>query len=399
MRIAGIIAEYDPFHNGHAAHIMATKATDGGNATHIVAVMSGSFTQRGEPALLSKFHRTEMALQSGADLVIELPLPWAMAPAENFAAGGVAILAALGCVDLISFGSECGDVKALRQLAGLSDMADYRAELQKQLSNGIPYAAAAQAAAATILGENTASALASPNNTLGIEYLRAVQSQNVSIDAYTLSRQGAKHNDAVACENIASASYIRQLIRQGKTADATAYMPTKAAHLLLQSIQSQHAPIYSEKIETVIPAILRRMSEDDFSKLPWLSEGLENRLYKAGRCANSYADLLNAVNTKRYPAARLRRMVWSAVLGMTSQDIKGLPPYIRVLGMNSRGREILATASPTLPILTKPSQLKELDDYANRVFQLETIATDIHALGMPQPLPCGTDYTNKLIVI
>ena len=174
MKIAGIIAEYDPFHNGHAAHISHPRSENGGNATHIVAVISGSFTQRGEPALLSKFKRAEMALACGADLVLELPMPWAMAPAEHFAAGGVAVLNALGCVDMLSFGSECGDVTSLRQLADISGNPLYQSALKRHLENGAPYAAAGQAAAESILGKEVANHLASPNNTLGIEYLRAM---------------------------------------------------------------------------------------------------------------------------------------------------------------------------------------------------------------------------------
>ena len=399
MRIAGIIAEYDPFHKGHAAHIAATRAADGGSATHIVAVMSGSFTQRGEPAILSKFHRAEMALLGGADLVIELPLPWAMAPAENFASGGVALLNALGCVDLISFGSECGDVALLRRLADLSAHPDYQKELQHQLQSGIPYAAAGQAAATAVLGKAVALALTSPNNTLGIEYLRAIQRQGAQMDAYTLARQGAMHNEHTPADGITSASHIRRLLRAGLAKEATAYMPDSAGNSLIKSIAAQRAPLDATKIEAIIPAVLRKMTEDDFAQLPWLSEGLENRLYKASRTAADYSELIEAVKTKRYPAARLRRIVWSAVLGITAKDVAGLPPYVRVLAMNDRGREILSVASSTLPLLTKSSQLKNLDARANRTFQLETVATDIHALGMPHPQICGADYSNKLIVM
>ena len=398
MRIAGIIAEYDPFHKGHAAHIAATRAENGGNATHIVAVISGNFTQRGEPALLSKFVRAEMALAAGADLVLELPLPWAMAPAENFAAGGVAILKALSCVDFISFGSECGDTDTLKTLAALSETSAYQIALKENLAAGLPYAAASQTAATSIVGEEAATALASPNNTLGIEYLRAVARQEANFDAFTLLRQGALHNDNAPNQGFASASLIRSLLLDGNVGKATEFMPSETASLLKDAISTGVAPSNKTILQDTIPTLMRRMTPEQFSALPWLSEGLENRLYAVSRTATTYNDLLDQLKTRRYPMARLRRVIWSAVLGLTSEDTNGLPPYIRVLGMNARGREILSVAKPTLPLLTRTAQLDELDERCHRVFELECTATDLHALTRPVPAPCGTDHTHKLCI-
>ena len=398
MRIAGIIAEYDPFHKGHAAHIAATKAKSGGNATHVVAVISGHFTQRGEPALLSKFCRTEMALAAGVDLVLELPLPWAMAPAEQFAAGGVAILKALGCVDLLSFGSECGEIDTLKTLANLADTPDYQTILKEKLASGLPYAAASQATAANLVGEKVATALASPNNTLGIEYLRAATRQRANFEAFTLLRQGALHNENAPNQGIAAASLLRSLVLAGNTEEAVTYMPEATEALLKQAILNGSAPANKQRLEDSVPTLLRRMKVDDFAALPWLSEGLENRLYNLSRTAADYDTLLEQLKTRRYPIARLRRVIWSAVLGLTAKDTTDLPPYIRVLGMNTRGREILSVANPTLPILTRTAQLEELDQRCRRVFELECIATDLHALTKPTPAPCGTDHTHKLCI-
>jgi len=399
LRIAGIIAEYDPFHKGHAAHIAATRAADGGRATHVVAVMSGSFTQRGEPALVDKFTRSQMALAGGVDLVIELPLPWAMAPAENFALGGVAILNVLGCVDLISFGSECGDISLLKELAALSADQVYQTKLKHHLASGLPYAAASQAAAADIVGDEASTALASPNNTLGIEYLRAMARLGSKMDAFSLLRQGALHNENTPNNGFASASMIRDAIRDGNVDNALSYVPNNVKAILKQAIRSGKAPMHKEMLEQASLAILRKMNEDDLSRLPWLSEGLENRLYKAIRSASSFNELLEMIKTKRYPSARLRRILWSAVLGIQATDADGLPPYIRVLATNERGREVLSAASPTLPILTRSTQLNNMSETARRVFELECTATDLHALGMPSPAPCGTDYTTKFISI
>lgn len=398
MRIAGIIAEYDPFHNGHAAHIAATRAENGGNASHVVAVISGNFTQRGEPALLSKFHRAEMALSCGADLVLEMPLPWAMSPAASFATGGIAILKALGCINLLSFGSECGNVALLKRLAELSQDSSYQSALKETLDNGVPYAAASQLAAEKVVGKEASYALASPNNTLAIEYLRAIAAQDVSWDVFTLQRQGALHNEPVAKDAFASASMIRELVRNDNLDLLSAYMPEESALLLKNAYRNGQVTTQTTRLKDALIAQLRRMTAQEYATLPWLSEGLENRLYRESRTATDYEALLNAVKTRRYPMARLRRVLWASLIGLTADDANGLPPYIRILGMNERGREILSVTSPTLPLISRASQIQELDKRAKRVYTLECAATDLHALAMANPLPCGTDYTTKLIV-
>ena len=397
MRIAGIIAEYDPFHKGHAAHIAATRVENGGNATHIVTVISGNFTQRGDPALISKFHRAEMALANGADLVIELPLPWAIAPAESFASGGIAILNALGCVDTLSFGSECGSITTLQRIAELPKDPSYQMILRETLSTGIPYAAAGQAAAARILGEDTATHLASPNNTLAVEYIRAATAQQANFSFFTLQRQGALHNENTPSQGFASASLLRRMVREDSTTQTANYMPAEAHRILSDALTAGHVATHTATLEHALLAQLRRMGEEEFRSLPWLSEGIENRLYHASRSAETYTDLLNEVKTRRYPMARIRRILWAALLGLTDADTTGTPPYIRILGMNARGREILNAASPTLPILTRTAQLQNMNQRCQRLFQLECTATDLHVLCMEHPLPCGTDYTQKMI--
>ena len=397
MRIAGIIAEYDPFHKGHASHIAATRAKNGGSATHVVCVISGSFTQRGEPALLSKFRRAEMALACGADLVLELPLPWAMAPAENFANGGVAILNGLGCVDLLSFGSECGNTSILKELANISNRPDYGTTLKAILTSGVPYAAAGQAAAEKLLGENAAH-LASPNNTLGIEYLRASSAQDAKWDVFTLQRQGALHTDKAPKDGYSSATLLRESVRQNNPDATQPYMPQETFDVLAKAYIAGECTTQTSRLEEALMAHLRRLSPSDYASLPWLSEGLENRIYRESRTATDYQSLLHAIKTRRYPMSRLRRVLWASLIGLNNEDTIGLPPYIRVLAMNTRGREILATASPTLPVISRTAQVNELDERAQRIFTLECTATDLHALAMAKPLPCGTDHTNKLIV-
>lgn len=393
MRIAGIIAEYDPFHNGHKAHIDSVRA-DG--ATHIAAVISGSFTQRGEPALLTKFDRAQMALACGADLVLENPLPFAMAPAERFALGGVSILHALGCVYTLSFGSECGDTAALQALAALIDTPPYAQALKDALATGIPYAAARQKAAEVCKANNLATLLTSPNNTLGLEYVRAAAKTGADFRFHTLKRVGAAHNADEITETIASASHLRGLIREGRVAEAAACMPTASADILTAAVAAGHVATHADVLEHALLARLRTMELDDFAALPYISEGLEHRLYQVSHTAASYTELLETVKTRRYPAARLRRVLWAALLDLPSEETYPTPSYIRVLAMNERGREILSAAAPTLPILTRSAQVRELSAEAQKLFALECRATDLHVLALASPLPCGTDHTNKI---
>lgn len=393
MNIAGIVAEYDPFHKGHAYHIAATREA---GATHIVAVISGAFTQRGEPAMLTKWQRAAMALSAGADLVVENPLPWAMAPAERFAEGGIAILGSLGCVDMLSFGSECGDTEALSALATHLDSPEHRQQLRECLSTGLSYAAARQAAVEARLGQKSAALLAGANNTLGLEYIRAIRRQGVAMSPFTVPRKGAEHNATEAAET-ASASFLRQCIREDALTKALAYVPANAGEILKTALAQGQAPADSTNLENAILAKLRSMSTQEIGELPYLSEGLENRLYQASRTAQTLEELMAAVRTKRYPAARLRRILWAALLGLPRRLSYRTPPYIRLLGFNVRGEEILAAARPHLPIVSNARQISRLPDSAQKLFQLECRASDLHALLMPNPLPCGTDLTTKIV--
>ncbi|MBQ9860288.1 MAG: nucleotidyltransferase family protein [Clostridia bacterium] len=397
MRVAGIIAEYDPFHKGHAAHIQATRQE--GKATHVVAVISGSFTQRGMPAAFTKFQRTAMALAGGADLVLELPLPWSMASAQRFAEGGVALLKGLGCVDTLSFGSECGQTAPLQRLAALSETQTFKDALQSALDTGIPYAAAQQAAAASILGEEEAALLNSPNNTLGLEYIRAAASQKADFDYFTLTRQGALHNEDAPKSGFASGSWLRSVLQSGEWSAVQPYVPTAVFSLLQEEIASGNAPVDSHFLEKMLPARLRTMTVAQLAELPYLSEGLEQRLHKAIHTATDYSQLIDAIKTKRYPLSRIRRVLWAAFLGMKKQDVVEQPPYIRLLGMNKRGRDILAAAAPTLPLVARRVDIDRLDARAQRVFELESLATDLTALALPHPQPCGRDSTYKLLSV
>lgn len=407
MKVAGIVAEYNPFHNGHAHHIERTRAADGGcGATHIVAVMSGHFVQRGEPALLPKADRARAALACGADLVLELSTPWALSSAEGFAFGAVSLLDALGCVQVLSFGSECGDMAALETAADTLADPRFAKLLAYHLEGGIPFPEARQKAAAELRG-GVAPLFAEANNTLGIEYIKALRRLGSSMQPFTVKRFGAGHDAPLPTGDMASATFLRTLLLADRTANAAAYMPPAAAEAALQAMRDGRGPARTDHIERAVLARLRTMEKEDFARLPGISEGLDNRLYTAARRAPSLDAFIDEVKTRRYTRTRIQRLVWAAFLGLRGETTAspgpdGLPvwkrpPYIRAIAANTRGREILAAARPTLPLLSRPTHIERLDNEARRVFETECRAADLYALALPVPPPCGAEYTTGMI--
>lgn len=401
MKVVGIVAEYNPFHNGHAYQIERLRDPDGEvRATHVVAVMSGHFVQRGEPAVLPKADRARLALLGGVDLVLELPAPWCLSSAEGFARGAVSLLHALSCVDAISFGSECGDLSRLQKAADLLDSPRGKELLQHHLGYGISYPEARQKAVRELGGDSTAALLSEPNNTLGIEYLRALRDLSSPIAPTTVRRLGPAHDAQLPLGTIASASHLRTLVRAGRLRDALPYLPAPVGKAVEQAVAAGRCPADPALLERAVLAHLRRLDRQALSRLPGVSEGLENRLYDAIRQASSLSDLLARLKTKRYPLTRLQRLVWCAFLGIGAEDAAGAPPYLRVLGATGRGFELLSrvkAAGGPVPLVSRASQLDALPGAGQRIWQLEAAAADLYALSLPVPLPCGTEHTAGMI--
>lgn len=386
MKICGIVCEYNPFHNGHKYHIEQTKEKYG--ATHIAAVMSGNFTQRGDVALIDKYKRTETALKNGVDLVIELPVAYALASAEQFAQGAVYLLNSLGCVDMLSFGSESGDIKLLRETAGAVYYAMESEEFNKQLKSGLAYPAALQKAIEKYYTDDVIETLAAPNNTLAIEYLKALDTFASPIEPVTVKRAAAGHDSEIDNPSqIVSASQLRKMIAEGK--DISALAP--------ESDFSNTASILN--IENAILSKLRFMSKTEIEKTPNAVLGLENRIYRAVQVSASLNELYFLIKTKRYTLARIRRIVLSAFLGITKNDLKIMPSYVRILGMNGKGKEILAAASCELPINTSLAQLEKTSDNAKKQAKLEARCDSQYALALNKKERCGLDYTSKPVIL
>ncbi|HAG56485.1 MAG TPA: HIGH nucleotidyl transferase [Ruminococcaceae bacterium] len=391
MKICGITAEYNLFHKGHAYQI--EKARQAG-ATHILAVMSGNFVQRGVPAMLDKRVRTRAALCGGADLVVELPLPFATASAETFAYGSLSLMQAAGCVDMVSFGVE-DTLAEIQQVLDVLLSSDFEPVLRLRLADGGSYASARSQAAAELAGEKAAQILARPNNILAIEYLKAARRLNFYPEWAAIPRLGARHDQHGSEAGLMSASYLRHLLEQGDWSSAAHGMPNVCLPLYQQAFVSGEGPVRLSGLERNMLAILRTRSLDWLKELPDISEGLENRLYAGIRQATSVAQLYQLVQSKRYPQSRARRMVLHAYLGITAQMQKMRPPYLRVLGIGPGGEEILRQMKKTavIPVSQSLARLSDESEQAKRFAQLEAAATDQYVLGMPKAQPCGWEFT------
>ncbi len=380
MKIAGVICEFNPFHNGHA--FLAQKAREGG-FTHIAGVMSGNFVQRGEPAIFDVSDRVSAALENGYDLILQLPVEYSTAGANGFARGAAGILDAAGCVDSLIFASECGSTAKLEKAAELTESDDVDALIKKELESGISYASARENAVRAFDAES-ADLLKEPNNILGIEYIRALKNSGSRINPETVPRAGAAHDSAGAQGSFASGAEIRRRIRAGE--DWRDYVPQGA-------YPGELNPADMKKYENLVLYKIRTMSAPEIALLPDVSEGIENRIAKAAYDAGTLEEFYTLAKTKRYSHARIRRIALSALLGITAQDAAAPPAYIRVLGFNDRGAEIIRMMkkTATLPVITKAADFRDAPADMQRVFDLQCRAADIYSLITEKTLACGEE--------
>ena len=381
MKTAGIITEYNPLHYGHLALIQAVRQQFGGD-TAVICAMSGDFVQRGDFAIERAHARAEAAVRGGADLVLELPLPWAISSAEGFARGGVSILAATGVVDTLAFGSECGNAAKLQRAAKALLRADFPDALREELAKGLSFAAARESAARALIGEDAA-VLREPNDILGVEYCKALLQSGSTIAPLAILRKVVGHNGGAA-KGFASASHIRELLTNGE--DASAYLTAESAAIYARECAAGRAPVTMQNAERAVLSRLRAMCEEDFARYDSGNEGLYRRFYDAARTAASVDELLSAVKTKRYAYARLRRMLLAAYLDVTAADVPPEAPYLRVLACNERGRKLLKTIKKTgsAPVLTKSADVRALSEEAQKLFALTTRAADQYVLAYPE---------------
>ena len=384
MLVAGIIAEYNPFHNGHA--LLIEKARQAG-ATHIVAVMSGNFVQRGEPALFHHHVRARAALSARADLVLQLPVPYAVSGARSFARAGVEILDAFGC-DWLVFGSECGNADIIVKAADAVYSDEIKPLIADELKKGISFASARENALRAINAEY-ADTIKSPNNILGVEYAAAIRHIGSRMKPVTFMREGAAHDSAKADEDIASASLIRSKILGGE--DWNRYVPDASVYDGCETANIN-------KIERAVLCKMRTVSRAELASVPDVSEGIENRILSAARQAKSLEELYALAKTKRYSHARIRRIILNCFLGITAEELDTPVPYIRVTGFNSNGAELLRSGKSRLPVITKAADISSLGDAAQRIFAAECRAGDIYALCCDEIKPCDEEKSLRPII-
>lgn len=398
MYFAGIIAEYDPFHNGHAWQLAAARAH---GAKYVAVALSCGLTQRGALPLLPESVRVAAALASGADLVFALPAPYACAGAEAFAQAGVALLSAAGCDGLV-FGAETPDPALLTQTAQLLLTQDYRTALRAALANGArSFAAARQAAVQSLCPDSGAAALLDkPNNNLAVEYCKAILSQGAALTPVPLGRQGADHGQALGSGGgpYASASALRRLWTTSGPEALTDYLPPSALPFYRQArTQGMDTDFAAAHLAQLALLRARTTSPDCFAGVRGVSEGLDRRLYAAVQQAVSWEGLVDAMTTVRYPRARMRRLALDAALNYQADALPALPPYLHLLGARREALPLLKNAA--LPVGHSLAKLARHDHACAKVADAQRSADALGTLCRRTPAPLGERYRQKIIFL
>jgi len=396
MKVAAVIAEFNPLHKGHMLPLQKAREIVGEDGV-VVCMKSGNVVQRGDFAIFPKEIRTQAALLAGADLIIELPAVYVLSSAQYFAEGAVALVAAMGMSENhLVFGSESGEIDILTQTAAVLDVPETQGNIRLGLKQGLSYGAACQNAVAS--AGDAGEALKTANNLLGIAYLRAISNFGAGITAHTVKRAGVGHDAMTPDSDYASATYLREGILAGQP--EWEYMPKCVADLFQKAMAEEVKPVSMMQIEEVMLALLRQAKENGNGFLDD-SEGLAEKIIQSAERAGSLTELFALVKTKRYHLSRIRRMVLGMCLGFTKEDRPQTPCYIRVLGANNKGKELLAAMRETasLPIISRPGQVKQLGSDALRMFTLESKATDLRALCnlSPEKRRGGTEWLGKPI--
>ena len=408
-KVIGIIAEYNPFHNGHLYHLQ--KSLQLTHSSYSVAVISGNFTQRGSTSLIDKWSKAEIAIKNGIDLVLELPLLYSISSAENFAEGAVKILDSLKVVDYLSFGSESGDISTLNMVADIlyKEPKAYKNILSHELSKGLSFPKARENALLMYLNDirRFSNVLSSPNNILGIEYLKALKKLKSPIIPVTVERYNAGYHDTTYNGNVASSTAIRNIVKNNGWDILRKVVPENTFSTLLENIKIGHVVPDISVFEKQIIYNLRKMSIQEIAELPDVSEGLENAIKNAANSCNSVVEFLNIIKSKRYTNTRLQRILLYALLGITKKDIslsKKSIPYIRVLGFNNKGKYLIseiARTNPKLEIITSVKKYMDTSNNKNSKYMLEKDiwATNVYTIGYEYDSWNNLDYTHKLITL
>lgn len=378
MRTVATISEFNPFHNGHHYFVSEVRRAFGDD-TCLIALMSGNYTQRGGVAIADKFARAAAAVCGGVDLVLELPFPFSTASAEFFATAGVRLAAALGVVDTLAFGSECGDLPLLQRVADRITATEFT-EAVRTLSAKEPtlgHARVTECAYRALYGDDGAALLATPNDILALQYLAANASLEAPLAAFAVKRVGSYHSKNLN-EGVSATA-----VRAALTADpatAAAAIPPDSLAPLLKEIEANRAPADISRLAPIFLSFFRLVT-------PAPQDELLCRLHKAAIRATDLEDLMSLAATKRYTHAHLRRALWHRLLGVTSAELRMPPAYTQVLAMNERGRQALrrAARASKIPLLTKPADARAMTGAAATQAALAQRADLLYPLAMPVP--------------
>lgn len=408
-RVLGIIAEYNPFHNGHLYQIEEAKKQTG--ADYVVAVISGNFTQRGNTSLVNKWIKTDMALRSGVDIVIELPTVYSISSAENFAEGAIKILDSLKIVDTLCFGTETADFAALNNIANVlySEPKEYVSLLNHELGKGVSYPKARESALMMYLNDikRYANILSGSNNILAIEYLKALKKLKSSMRPFSVQRKKVYYNDERIVDEFASSTAIRKLVSRGQYDEIRKVIPTSSYMLLKEEIRKGSFVLDILKFEKEILYNLRKMTVSEIAELPDVTEGLEHVIKNAANSCNSILDLMDMVKSKRYTQTRIQRILLYALLGITKRDManaRKVIPYVRVLGFNKNGREMLSEIckeNRRINMITSVKKFEELNlnKTLKEMLDKDIFATNVYTLGYEYNSSANLDYTNKMVIV
>ena len=408
-RVLGIVAEYNPFHNGHLYHIKESIEQCGAN--YVVCVISGNFVQRGNTSIIDKWTKTKMALCNGADLVIELPTIYSTSSAENFAEGAIKILDSLGIVDTISFGMEAKDIATLNNIANVlyQEPKEYVTMLNHELSKGISFPKARENALMMYLNDikRYANVLTGANNILAIEYLKTLKKLKSQLMPIGVKRQKVLYHDEMIVDDFASATAIRKMIATRQFDDIRKVIPRTSYILLAQELKKGHYVLDLSNFQKEILYILRKMTVQEIKELPDVTEGLENAIKNAADSCNNIIDLVNMIKSKRYTQTRIQRILVYALLGINKKMMeasKKTVPYTRILGYTEKGKRLISEIMQRNPKLNLVTSVKKfLDENKSKtlkdMLQTDIYATNVYTLGYERDSWANLDYTNKIITI
>ena len=399
-KILGIIAEYNPFHNGHKYHLEESKKKS--NSDYVVAVITGNYTQRGSCSIINKWQKAKMAKENGIDLIIELPVIYSISSAENFAYGAIKILDSIN-VSNLSFGVECESLETLSKIANIlyNEPSEYKSYLSTELSAGLSFPKARSNALNRYMNSDITKIINSPNNILGIEYLKALKRINSKIEPFIVTRQETNHNDKNIKENFASSSSIRNYINTNTNYDLLkSVMPINSFNILIENINNGTFVNNIYSFEKEIMYVLRKMDIQEIKNLPDVNEGLENGIKKAANSCNNLTDFLSKIKSKRFTLTRIQRILLYSLLDITKNDMqlsKNITPYIHILDFNSKGKKLISEIKKSNPnIITSVKKFKENCKNHNLVHMLEKdiLATNIYTLGYKKNSLGNLDYTS-----